>query len=425
METKSETKEETIEVNVIETALIKSNITESALKEMEESFMLLKVNGVNDKEGLKKVHDARIMVRNTRLLTVDVCKKGREKSIQEQKDWISKEKYIVGRLSPVESYLKEQEDVIENEKKREKEEKEKAEQERIQNRTTLLIQKKMEFNGSTYSMGELAITPLQVKLMDDFSFNTFFAKVEAEYQKVAEIEAEKERLRLIEEERLKKVAEEQRLQAEDLKKRENELKAREEAAKKTAEENEKKVEAERKLLAEQKLAAEESRVKERSATLFALGLGFTGEAYTLSDNVELVCIPRKDLVELSQNHWDKLLASATEIVTKEKERLEKEKADKIEADKKAAVLKAQAETEAKIKAEEESKLAAIHQEELRIQRENALKPDREKLLKLIVELQAIKIPELTTEEGKIMLPEITQQFEKFAQYLQAKTNKLK
>jgi len=101
--------------NPITTELAKQNVTEAVIAKLKKDFLPLKINGVEDKEGYKKVHDARIVCRDTRILAEKICKKGREEAIKIQKEWLAKEKEVVNQVSEVEQYLKKQEDAIDTE----------------------------------------------------------------------------------------------------------------------------------------------------------------------------------------------------------------------------------------------------------------------------------------------------------------------
>jgi len=100
----------------ISTELAKQNVTEAVIANLKKNYLPLKINGIDDTEGYKKVHDARIVCRDHRTLTEKICKKGREDAIKEQKAWIAKGKEIVAQISEVEQHLKKQEDVIDAKK---------------------------------------------------------------------------------------------------------------------------------------------------------------------------------------------------------------------------------------------------------------------------------------------------------------------
>ncbi|MBK5202165.1 MAG: hypothetical protein JJE45_00385 [Prolixibacteraceae bacterium] len=98
--------------NIITTELAKQNVTEAVIAKLKKDYLPLKINGIDDKEGYKKVHDARIDCRDHRVLAEKICKAGREDANKEQKAWIAKEKEVVAKISEVEQHLKTQEEAI-------------------------------------------------------------------------------------------------------------------------------------------------------------------------------------------------------------------------------------------------------------------------------------------------------------------------
>jgi hypothetical protein len=98
--------------NPVTTALAEQNVTQQVLAKLKQDFLPLVINGIEDKIGYKRVHDARIQCRDLRTLSEKICKKGREESVQIQKAWIAKEKEVVAQISEIEQHLKKQEDAI-------------------------------------------------------------------------------------------------------------------------------------------------------------------------------------------------------------------------------------------------------------------------------------------------------------------------
>lgn len=101
--------------NPITTALVKENVTEKILKQIKDDFLPLKINGIDDKEGYKKVHEARMTCVKLRTTTEKICKKGREEAVKVQKEWLAKEKEVIAQITPVEEHLKKQEAAIDAE----------------------------------------------------------------------------------------------------------------------------------------------------------------------------------------------------------------------------------------------------------------------------------------------------------------------
>lgn len=104
--------------NFIATELQKFNVTDAAIAEMKDSFMPLKINGIDDKEGYKKVKEARIIVKNKRIEVEKRRKELKEDSLKYGRAVDAEAKRITGLLVPIEYYLQHQEDVIEQEKDR-------------------------------------------------------------------------------------------------------------------------------------------------------------------------------------------------------------------------------------------------------------------------------------------------------------------
>jgi tetratricopeptide (TPR) repeat protein len=102
--------------NIITVELAKQNVTETVIAKLKTDYLPLKINGIEDKEGYKKAHDARIVCRDHRILAEKICKAGREDAVKEQKAWLAKEKEVVAKISEVEQHLKNQEDSIDAEK---------------------------------------------------------------------------------------------------------------------------------------------------------------------------------------------------------------------------------------------------------------------------------------------------------------------
>lgn len=183
-------------VSVVENALAKENVTALVISELKEKYLPLTIQGIDDKEGYRKVKEARIECKNLRILAEKITKKGREKAIAEQKAWIAKEKEVVNEISSVEDYLQSQQDAIDNELERLKEEERAKENAWIQER----IDKLAQYN--------VVIDLFTVKTMPDDMFEQKLEEGriahEAEIERVKKEEEEKKQ----EEERVLRMKEE-------------------------------------------------------------------------------------------------------------------------------------------------------------------------------------------------------------------------
>lgn len=94
-------------VTVQEQALLKVNVTEAVLAQLEKDYTGLKIAGVDDKEGIARNKAARKVCRDWRILADRICKEGREDAVREQKLWLEAGKKVIGRIEAVEIPLKE------------------------------------------------------------------------------------------------------------------------------------------------------------------------------------------------------------------------------------------------------------------------------------------------------------------------------
>jgi hypothetical protein len=168
---------------------------ESKLIELADKYKGLKIAGHEDKEGYKKVREARIELKNQRVAVENDAYELRENAIKFQKSVISREKELVAIISTTEKNLQEEESKYLKALEAIKIEKEKKEQERIQNRIGTLA----KFN--------YAMDLYEISTMPDDKFNELLTQVEINFNKeqerIAVEKAEEQRLRNEEYERLR------------------------------------------------------------------------------------------------------------------------------------------------------------------------------------------------------------------------------
>jgi len=385
--------------DVITQALVKSNITEQALQAMEENFLKLEINGIDDKAGYKEVNKARIMVKNTRVLTTKVCKSGREKAIQEQRDWISTEKRIVERCAKVEDVLAAKQKVIDDIKEAEKIERETKEQQRLQERAVALIGYGCNFDGTAYILGDIKISVLQVKSLDEFTYGQLLAGVEAKFRENQEIKAREDALRAESEERNKRILEEALAKEEEMKKKEADIAAREEAIRQAelkakadaealikAKEDEAKRQYEAQLAQIEKEAAD--RLKARKSALFQLGFALQGDQFLLLG----MNVPEKELIQFTDIQFDEMLDSVTKESVRIKAVMEEQRIAKEEQLKKEAAEAERKKIESEIMAKEreaEKERVAKLKEETRLA---MMLPDVKKLDNYLNALIEVPVP---------------------------------
>lgn len=102
-------------VTVQEQALLKVNVTETVLAQLEKEYTGLTIAGIDDKDGFLKVKAARKKCKDLRILADKICKDGRENAVKEQKLWLKEAARVIGRIEAVEKPLKAEEDRITDE----------------------------------------------------------------------------------------------------------------------------------------------------------------------------------------------------------------------------------------------------------------------------------------------------------------------
>lgn len=181
----------------IQTELEKFNVTDAAIAKMEQEFMPLSISGLEDKDGYKKVREARLVVKGKRVEVEKRRKELKEDSLKFGRAVDSEARRITALLEPIEQHLEVQQKAIDDEKERLAAEAQSKIQERLQYRVNVL---------SAYS------TQYDVQEMMTMSDEDFAIKLEAAKEAFEKEEERKlEEKRLVEEERkrLAKVAEEQ------------------------------------------------------------------------------------------------------------------------------------------------------------------------------------------------------------------------
>lgn len=366
--------------------LKKFDPTEAAIANYQK-YLNLKIEGIDDKEGLEKVHAARIEVKTKRVEVDKLRKQLNETALTFQRAVNARAKEITEKITPIEIYLSKEEDRILEEKQAIKERKEREEQERIQGRINRALMVGMEFNGSEYSYGEIKLTTLYLKQCMDIEFDAIINEVEEKRAEEKKLEEE----RRLEQER--KEAELKKAQ-EELERRQREIEEREQALRKAEEEAKKKV--------------IESRLR-RLSELKYISLGSSGYGrFTFG-------ILQSQIENLPDDEFDALVAETNKKIEAEEQRRNKLKEEEAQRQKEAEEKRVKElaeklemeriERERQKKEEEEAKrLRAERREKKRLER----LPDKEKIanyyeqiIKLSNEIPAFKTSEYI-EIGKYM-----------------------
>lgn len=131
----------------METQIVKYNITDTAIAEMKQNFLSLKINGIEDTTGYLVVKSARIEVKGLRIDIEKTRKELKEESLKYGRLVDTEAKRITEQLSSIENYLQSQEKAVDDEKNRIKEEKEQARKKITSDRISGLMKLGVDFNS--------------------------------------------------------------------------------------------------------------------------------------------------------------------------------------------------------------------------------------------------------------------------------------
>lgn len=246
--------EELLEIPSME--VVKLNVTDSEITRMEEEYMGLTVEGIEDKAGLKRVYESRQTVKKTRTGLIKFANELKEKALAWQRKVNAEKDRVVSRLEAIEAHLQGEEDRIEAEKERIRKEAEAKEAARIQARIDTLAAYGFQIEYATITM------------IDDATFQKVLENARVEHEKELARKAEEARLQAEEAARLKAEREElERLRAEQAEaariiRENNERIAREQAEREAAIRREEERLARQKREQEEKVLAEARRIEE-------------------------------------------------------------------------------------------------------------------------------------------------------------------
>lgn len=368
---------------VIESALVKANVTDQVISALKEKYGSLRLKSIDDKESYLEVKEGRKEVRKVGIITEKICKKGREDAVAIQKKWLAKEKEILEKISDVEDPLNAEIEKFENEVSRKEQEEQKRKEEFYINRQSTLLKLGAGYNNGSFELQHISYEVELIKNSDDEQWNdTILPKYKRVYDEIeaARVEEENKRKEEMERQRKEKEAfeleqkkfrEEQELFAKQQRelqqhKDEHERRQREEQERKYNEEKQKR----------------QSIINDRINQLRSLGLNYSVQydSYVFED----VAISRVVEIEGMDNEkWDELILKVTPTIERNKKELEEKRQAQIEKEKQAAIeLAAQQERE---KIAEEQRQAEIkkQQEEQRKQQEIESAKDKEKYARVV------------------------------------------
>jgi hypothetical protein len=317
---------------IIKDKLVEANITEQVIEKLKTDYLPLTINGQEDKDGYKKVVEARKECKKWRVLASKICKKGREDANKIQKKWVEKEKEVTDEIESVEKHLQKMEDEYEAEKERlDNEEKERVQKLYLE-RHALLSGYGAFFNGSAYILGDATIELSNVKSLDDEMFNDkVIPKFKAIFDQKESERLEKEKLQKEDEDRIEQQREQLRQQQAQLEKEKEQLRLQQSEAEKKEQER---LENERKLREKERLEV----LNKRQDQLVALGMkfNFQYDAYVFHDvNVD----NKTELCLFNNEKWNALVEKITPVIEQRKQEAEEKRLADIEEQKKLQAKK--------------------------------------------------------------------------------------
>jgi hypothetical protein len=372
---------------VIETTLVKANITEQVIAKLQETYGGMKLKSLEDKEGYLEIKEARKSVRKVGIITEDLCKKGRERAVKEQRLWLAKQNEILGKIAkvqdPLDAEIKKFDDEVE---RKETEEKIKREEAFIARQSSLL-KYGAEYKSGNYELGEISYETELIKQADTEVWEeVILPKFKRVYEQKEAARVEEENKRKAEFELQKKQREEFEQQQAAFKLQQEEFAKQQKALQEQKDKQEREIrEAEQKKQHEElqkRFAIRNGRVSE----LKSLGCTYDAgdEEYSFK---ELFVVSGAEVESLSEKEWvglvnktkpliEKLIADEKEIL---RAQIEKQKQE-------AAELAAKRERE---KIAEEQRLAQIKKAE-----EMAQASDKEKYQDIVSYLKKTPIHEM-------------------------------
>lgn len=346
---------------VIETALVKANVTDQVIAKLQETYGGMKLKSVDDKESYLEIYESRKQVRSVGILVEKCCKAGRQSAIEIQKMWLQKEKEILGKIAQVQDPLDAEIKKFEDEVARKEQEEQRKKEEQNINR-----QAKLSKYGAVYSNGnfELKHISYEAELIKNADEEMWNEVILPKYKKVYdEIETERvaeETKRKEESDRLKaeqeKFAEEQR----KFKEQQDLFRQQQEQLQRQKDEQERQMRVEKERADELILKKRRERIDKRYDQLFALGMRLNGqyECYMYEDvNVD----NKTEICLFNDAEWDELIKKITPAIEERKKAAEEKRLAKIEEEKQAAIVKAleeEKEKQRKIEAQRQADIDA-------------------------------------------------------------------
>lgn len=176
---------------------VKFDVSTAVLSEIQK-YTALKIQSLDDREGYKAVHEARMTVKNLRVQIEKRRKELKADALEYGRRVDSEAKKYFDQIEPVESHLQAEEKRVDDEKERIRRAAEEAEKAKFQAKQTRLFDLGCKFDGSRFSIFDVVISLSDIQEASDTQFdsmcNSIQAKLDSEREWLAAEEAERQAL---------------------------------------------------------------------------------------------------------------------------------------------------------------------------------------------------------------------------------------
>lgn len=183
------------------TRVIKYPIAEAAISKMADEFMPLTIDGIEDKDGFKAVHDARMIVKNHRVAVEKTRKELKADALAYGRSVDSEAKRLTEMLTPIEEHLTAEETAINDAKELLRQQAAAAARQQLEDRLAKL-------NAVN---AVVSVSKLEEMSEDDFAMLLETATIRFNEQQAAEAKIAEEKRIAEEQEKAERAAEAQRL----------------------------------------------------------------------------------------------------------------------------------------------------------------------------------------------------------------------
>lgn len=367
-------------------------VADVVIAKMAEDYLPLKINGIDDKEGFKKVHAARMIVKDSRIKVEKKRRELKEDALRYGQAIDKEANRIKALIAPVEEHLDAEERAVDDALEAIKQEADRKKAEHIQKRIERLEGYGMGLIAGLYKLPfdapGVAVPDALMRCSSDEQFEKFCSQIQeainAENARLAEIETkrkaeeeERERLRKAEEERLAKIAAEQEAERKRIDAIAKEQRDKEVAAR-AAEDAEKR----RKEMQDRLEQAERDKI---AAELKA----------------------EQDRLQREREEWERIKAEEIRVQEAAKQKIIDggRRAKELEVAKAEAAEKARLQAIEDAKREAQEKAEKEEKERIAAEKKAARAPDKEKLLVLAKQYDEMGrvAPTMTTDDGALIL----------------------